>query len=115
MSEQGALPMIVLTTVADKAAADRLASTLVEARLAACVVRFPVHSTYRWEGSVCHDEEWQLMIKTSSDRRDALEKEVKRTSGYDLPEFVVVEGRIGASEGYLDWLIDSCAAADRIP
>ena len=115
MSEQEALPMIVLTTAADKDAADRLATTLVKARLAACVVRFPVHSTYRWEGSVCRDQEWQLIIKASSDRREALEEEVKRASGYDLPEFVVVEGGVGASKGYLDWIIESCAAESRTP
>ena len=45
--------LIVLTTVAEKQAADVLAEMIVGARLAACVqVLPPMTSVYVWEGSL---------------------------------------------------------------
>ncbi len=111
MARPAVSPIIVLTTVAGREEADRLARALVEGRLAACVARFPVRSTYRWDGSVEEAEEWQLMVKTTSDMRAALEEEIKRTGGYELPEFVVIGEGVEASAGYLEWMIESCHPA----
>lgn len=44
--------------------ADRIAALLVERRLAACVQRLPIRSTYRWQGCVEHDDEILLLVKT---------------------------------------------------
>ena len=66
--------VIVLTTVGaafDVAAWPR---TLVDEHLAACVnVLPPMQSIYRWQGQVHVDDERQLVIKTSSDRLEALQ------------------------------------------
>ena len=44
---------IILSTAGSREEADRLANTLVERRVAACVnVVGPVASTYRWQGKV---------------------------------------------------------------
>jgi periplasmic divalent cation tolerance protein len=52
---------IVLTTVSSKEEAERMARSLVESRLAACVnVMGGVHSTYRWQGAVESAEEVML-------------------------------------------------------
>ena len=56
--------LIVLVTATSAEEATTLARTLVEEKLAACVSRFPVQSTYTWEGNIEEDEEWQLVIKT---------------------------------------------------
>ena len=49
----------------DRAAAERLATTLVEERWAACAqVVGPVESTYRWRGEVERATEWYCHLKT---------------------------------------------------
>ena len=58
-------PIVVLTNCPDDAVADRIARTLVESGLAACVNRLaPVASVYRWRGAVERATETPLLIKT---------------------------------------------------
>ncbi len=81
-----------------------LAQTLVDEHLAACVnVLPPMQSIYRWQGQVHVDDERQLVIKTSSDRVEALQLRLRALHPYELPEFLVIEVA-GGSQAYLDWL-----------
>ncbi len=96
--------VIVLTTVGATFDATRLAQTLVDEHLAACVnVLSPMHSVYRWQGQVHLDDERQLVIKTSSDRVAALQLRVRALHPYELPEFLVIDVA-GGSQPYLAWL-----------
>lgn len=92
-----------MTTVGENAA-DELARALVGERLAACVnVLPPMSSTYRWKGTVEHEQERQLFIKTTRDRLDALEARLRALHPYELPEFIVLRpDRV--SEAYCAWL-----------
>ena len=99
--------VIVLTTVGAAFDAAQLARTVVEERLAACVnVLPPMQSVYRWQGQVHVDDERQLVIKTSADCIEALERRVRTLHPYELPEWLVL-GVAGGSEAYLDWLSQS--------
>lgn len=99
-------PAIYLTTCDKEETADRIAAKLVERRLAACVnVISPVKSTFRWEGKVTTETEWLLIIKSVRERHDEIQKQIRESSGYDLPEFVAVD-ITGGSPEYLNWLID---------
>ena len=61
--------IVIHCTCPDAAVADRIATALVEARLAACVQQVPgVRSTYRWAGRVEQGDEVLLLIKTAEDR-----------------------------------------------
>jgi len=96
--------ILILTTMPDDDRADTLARTLVEERLAACVnVHGPMTSTYRWKGVVERDAERQLVIKTTADRRAAVEKRLRELHPYELPEFVVLDA--DASDAYASWLM----------
>jgi periplasmic divalent cation tolerance protein len=98
---------IVLTTMPDDERADELARTLVDERLAACVnVHGPMSSTYRWNQTVEHEAERQLVIKTTSDRLAALERRVRELHPYEVPEFIVVPVE-GGSDDYLQWVTSS--------
>ena len=97
--------LVVHCTCPDAATADRIATALVDARLAACVQRVPgVRSTYRWEGRVETAEEVLLLIKTASDRLDAVIASVRALHPYELPELLAVEARAGLP-AYLDWVV----------
>ncbi len=57
--------ILMMTTAGSKEEAEKIAYTLVERRLAACVNIVPqVQSVYRWEGKVEQAQEWLLLIKT---------------------------------------------------
>src|SRR5215813_141407 len=96
--------IIVLCTCPDEASAERVASALVEERLAACVNRIPgVASTYRWKGTVCRDSELLLVIKTARERFDAVRERIVALHPYELPEVIAVD--IAAGHGpYLAWI-----------
>jgi periplasmic divalent cation tolerance protein len=97
---------IVLTTIGSETDALRLARTLVDERLAACVNVLPVMvSVYRWKGTVEQDKEQQVVIKTSSDRLPALETRLRQLHPYELPEFLVLEVEGGAA--YQAWVRES--------
>ena len=61
----------VVTTTEHREDADRIARTLVEERLAACVqVVGPISSTYRWRGAIETAQEWQCWAKSRRDLYD---------------------------------------------
>jgi periplasmic divalent cation tolerance protein len=66
-------------------AASELARTLVEERLAACVNRLPVESTYRWEGAIHEEREVLLLAKTADERYEALVERVRAVHPYEVP------------------------------
>ncbi|HEU4618736.1 MAG TPA: divalent-cation tolerance protein CutA [Gammaproteobacteria bacterium] len=96
--------VLVLTTCANPAEAEKLADLLVADRLAACVNRIDaVASTYRWQGRVERATESLLLIKTTEQKYGALEQAIRDHSTYELPEIIAV--RVGAgSLAYLDWI-----------
>jgi periplasmic divalent cation tolerance protein len=96
--------VIAFCTCPDEASAERIASALVEARLAACVSRIAgVTSTYRWQGKVCRDNEQLLMIKTTRERFDALREHIVALHPYELPEVIAVDIALGHA-AYLAWI-----------
>jgi periplasmic divalent cation tolerance protein len=99
---------LLVFTSCPAAAADALASALVELRLAACVNLLPARSVYRWQGAVERAEETLLVAKTSRSRYAELQAEVRRRHPYELPELVAVNLDCGLP-AYLQWVHDSTA------
>ncbi|ELY72464.1 divalent-cation tolerance protein CutA [Natrinema pallidum] len=77
------MPTVYIT--APPEAADELAETLVEERLAACVNRLSTTSTYRWEGELHRDDEVVLLAKTTDDAYDDLVDRIRDSHPYDVP------------------------------
>jgi|SRR5579859_3943984 len=98
---------IVLCTTSSENEARKIAQSLVERRLAACVNILPqVESIYRWQGEIESSREWLLLIKTSSERFAAVRDAIGELHSYDLPECIAVAIE-GGSQGYLQWIADS--------
>ncbi len=94
----------VITTVARRDEAERIAVELVSARLAGCVqIVGPIKSIYQWEGAVETAEEWQCLIKTRQDRFAEVEQAIVRVHPYETPEILATPVAIG-SRKYLEWL-----------
>ena len=97
-------PLLVLTNLPDRAAAERLADALIGGRLAACVnILAPCRSVYRWKDAVQHEEEHPVLIKTTAARYAELEQAIRANHPYELPEIVAVPIERGLP-AYLEWL-----------
>jgi len=95
---------VVLTTVPDAEVGARLARTLIEEKLAACVNLVPgVRSFYRWQGRLEDAGEVLLLVKTRADRCAALAARIQALHPYELPE-VLELAAVGGSAAYLDWV-----------
>ena len=94
----------VTTAVASEVDAGRLAATLVERRLAACVqVVGPVTSTYWWQGRMQTEGEWLCLAKTTAAGLEPVMHAIRTEHSYDEPE-ITATPIVAGSPGYLHWL-----------
>ena len=101
---QGSNVVAVLTTAPNQEVAERIAETLVEERLAACANVVPgVRSIFRWKGSVAHESEVLVILKTTTESVAALSRRVVELHPYDVPEVIALDVSAG-HEPYLDWV-----------
>lgn len=99
--------LIVLTTVGCEEQANLVADEMVVRRHAACVNIINVGRTvYRWQSRVFDDNEYLLIIKTTSDEYGAVEATIKELSSYEQPEILAVKVDRGEA-GFLDWIVAS--------
>jgi len=76
----------------------------VNGRLAACIQRSKVSSSYIWKGEYCDEEEWKIELKTSRSRLAELLTLLAESHPYEEPE--ITHTIQGASEGYADWVTE---------
>ncbi|MGH3648141.1 MAG: divalent-cation tolerance protein CutA [Micromonosporaceae bacterium] len=94
----------VSTATESRAAAEKLARSVVEARLAAgAQIIGPVVSAYWHLGEFGTGEEWQLLLKTRDDRYAALEAHLVEHHPWKNPEISAVP-IVSGSESYLGWI-----------
>ena len=90
-------------SVPSKKVAKKIARTLVEEHLCACVNILPkVTSFYIYEGEFCEDEELLLFIKTDKKHYRAVEKRIISLHPYEVPEIIVLPVLDGA-DAYVKW------------
>ena len=94
----------VYMTAGSDEEADRIAATLVDERLAACVnILGMIRSVYRWQDRIERDAEVALIAKTRADLFERLSARVKAIHSYDVP--CIVAWPIQAGEAaYLSWI-----------
>jgi len=95
---------IVLSTAGSEEEARKIATHLVERRLAACVNIVPqIESVYRWQGKVESSREWLLLIKTTVERFSSIRDAIQQLHSYELPECIAINIEDG-SAAYLEWI-----------
>ena len=98
---------IVLCTCSSETEAERIASYLVENRLAACVnLVSQVKSIYRWDNKVESAWEWLLVVKTTAEKFPAVREAIRGLHSYEVPECISIAVEDG-SASYLDWIGES--------
>lgn len=102
--------LLAFCTCPDHTCAERIAGSLVEDGLAACVNILPtVSSVYRWQGSLETSQESLLLIKTSNERYPEIERSIRALHPYELPEVIAVSVAQGLPD-YLRW-IEQCTTS----
>jgi periplasmic divalent cation tolerance protein len=101
----------VLTTVGTEQEANLLAEELIDRRHAACVnIISGVRSVFRWQGSICKESEYLLIIKTLEEEFERVMQTIHELHTYDVPEVISFPMGNG-DEKFLGW-IGSCVDKD---
>ncbi|TNF71058.1 MAG: divalent-cation tolerance protein CutA [Acidobacteria bacterium] len=96
--------LVVVTTVGTEEEANRLARELVARRHSCCVNILPIQrSVYRWQGEICEDSEFMLLVKTLEEEYEKVEAAIQELHSYELPEILAFNIRRG-EEGFLHWI-----------
>jgi len=99
--------IVVFITAPNEEEGAKLARTLVEERLCACVNIMPkIRSIYRWKGEICDEPEVMMIAKSAATMAAAIVKRVRELHSYDVPEIICLPVATGSGE-YLDWIDDS--------
>jgi periplasmic divalent cation tolerance protein len=105
MAGKGGDKLVVFVTCGSAEEASRIARSVVDARMAACVniLGSPVESIYRWKGSVENAKEFLLIMKTTGARFEGLRRLIKTLHSYEVPEIIAIPIAAGSPD-YLSWL-----------
>jgi len=96
--------IVVVSTCASPEEAGKIARTLVEKRLAACVNILPaIRSIFRWKDAIEDDQETLLLIKSSRALFNDLRAEIERLHSYEIPEAIAIP-IVDGLERYLEWM-----------
>ncbi len=103
--------ILVFTTADSAELAQRIATDLVDACEVACVsIVTGIRSIYKWEGKVCNEGEFLLVIKSAAERFEAVRARIRRLHSYQVPEIIAVPITAGDRD-YLSWLHDQVAGS----
>lgn len=95
--------MIVYTTTKSKKEAKFLSEAMLNKKLAACVQRLKIKSSYMWKKKLCKEKEYLLIIKTSKEKLKELENFLDKNHSYEVNEFVALKADF-ISKAYAKWL-----------
>ena len=99
--------IVMVTTVGDEEQGNLIARELVSRRHAACVNMVSgVKSFYRWQGKICRDSEYLLVIKTQEAEYDAVSATILELHSYDVPEILAFSVARGEPR-FLEWIATS--------
>ena len=94
---------MVLVTVPTPEEGDRIGEALLQKQLAGCINILPMTcSLYFWEGKLCKEPEYLLLIKTRTELFEPIVRLVEEIHPYELPEIIALP--IVAGSAYLEWI-----------
>lgn len=96
--------LFIYVTCTDASEAQKIASSVVTERLAACAnIMAPHQSVYWWEGKLQNAQEVAVILKTREDLFDRLKNRIVELHSYDTPCIVALPIERG-HEPYLSWI-----------
>jgi len=96
--------IIIFITASSGQEAKKIATTLVNEKLVACVNIIPkIQSIYWWENKVCQEDEVMLIAKSTQSLFPTIIDRVKSLHSYKVPEIISFPILEGLPE-YLNWI-----------
>lgn len=78
--------IVVATSVPNQEDAEKISSSLVAERLAACVhVLAPHVAIYEWKGEMCREQKVTILVKTDDYLYPAVESRIKDLHPHEIP------------------------------
>jgi periplasmic divalent cation tolerance protein len=95
--------VIVLTTVDHEGESEKLAQTLFEEKLAACVQIQKIKSHYWWNEKIECADKYLLIMKTKANLFSEISELICKNHSCETPEIVQIPITDG-SQKYLEWI-----------
>ena len=92
----------MITTESNKKNALRVAKSLIQNQLAACVSIKQIFSIYEWEDNIEETKEFEITIKSKPEFKDSLIDFLHEISTYDVPQIIYKKFKTDIK--YYDWL-----------
>ena len=104
--------IVIITTVGTEQQAKLISNELVSRRQAACVNILPIaRSVYRWQGKICEDSEFLLVVKTLEHEFESVQETIQELHQYEVPVILCFNAGKG-SPAFLAWIADSVGAGE---
>ncbi len=99
---------LIYSPFPDLQSAEKIANLLLERNFAACCnIIQGVTSLYRWEGELCREQEFLLLVKTSPEQAASAQGLIKENHPYDLP--CVLLCSVDANAEFAAWVLQNTA------
>ena len=94
--------LIMITTESSKSNALRVARSLIQSKLAACVSIKQIFSIYEWDNNIEETKEFEITIKSKPEFKNSLIDFLNKISTYDVPQ--IIFKKYHSEMKYYDWL-----------
>ena len=94
--------LVMITTESSKTNALRIAKSLIQNKLAACVSIKQIFSIYKWHDDIEETREFEITIKSKPEFKDELIDFLHRISTYEVPQ--IIYKKYHAEMKYHNWL-----------
>ena len=94
--------LLMITTINNKKEAKKIAKLLLKKKLAACVCLKNIYSIYEWEGKIEKVNEFEIIIKSKPELKNALIVFLQKISSYDVPQ--IIYKRFNSEKKYKSWV-----------
>ena len=92
----------MITTESSKSNALRVARSLIQSKLAACVSIKQIFSIYKWDNDIEETKEFEITIKSKPEFKDNLIDFLNKISTYDVPQ--ILYKKYYSEMKYFDWI-----------
>ncbi len=94
---------LLFLTCANEVEAEKIATTLLEKKLVICTKRFPVSSSFLWEGKIDSASEVLLIMDSIEENFGEIEQEVAKIHSYKM--FVLLSSPVTQTTGKVkNWI-----------
>lgn len=99
-------PIIIISTYPNKKSITKIATDLIQNKIAACVNITKISSIYSWQGKIENSSEYLALFKTTQKNKKSLKEKIMKTHPYEVPEIAEID-ITSINKSYLKWLVES--------